>query len=332
MLCMNKEQIVLSTRIRLARNYSTLPFPFKMSAEQANQVIQTATNCMLNASLKAEETFQLISGEELTRMGGMLLEKHLISPNLMQTKHPCGVIVSKDETISVMLNEEDHIRIQVIYPGYELKRAFQQAEKLDYLLEEDLGYAFHEQYGYLTACPTNIGTGLRASVMMHLPGIVMANRINELIEAVSKFGITVRGIYGEGSEALGNLFQISNQVTLGLTEAETIERLEQVVNQIIQQETTFRKKLQSDTLTNQIMRSYGVLKYAYLISYQEFINLWSNVRLGMSTGVLPNHCGKEFNELLWRCGPYTLSYQATEPMDAPARDRARAEILRQTLK
>ncbi len=328
---MNKEHIVLSTRIRLARNYGNLPFPAKMNEAQAKEVIKTATHCMLGASLAAGETFRLISGEELKATGGTLLEKHLISPNLLQVNHPCGVIVSKDETFSVMLNEEDHIRIQVIEPGYDLKKAYRQAEHLDSLLEEDVGYAFHEQYGYLTGCPTNIGTGLRASVMMHLPATVMANRISELIEAVSKFGITVRGMYGEGSEALGNLFQFSNQVTLGLTEEETIDKLEHVVHQIIRQEISFRQQLQSDALTDKISRSYGVLKYAHLISYQEFMNLWSNVRLGISLGVLPQHCDKELDQLLWRCGPYTLASGTTAPMDAQARDKARAEILRQTL-
>ncbi len=328
---MNKEQIVLSTRIRLARNYGNIPFPSKMTDEQANEVLNTAKNCMLHASRAAEESFYFIGADRLKSEGGMLVEKHLISPNLLKVKRPCGVIISKDETISVMLNEEDHIRIQVIEPGYDLKKAYRQAEQLDYLLEEENGYAFHEQYGYLTGCPTNIGTGLRASVMMHLPAIVMANRISELIETVSKFGITVRGIYGEGSEALGNLFQFSNQVTLGLTEEETIAKLEHVVDQIVRQEISFRQQLQSDALVDKITRSYGILKHAHLISYQEFMSLWSNVRLGVSLDVLPADCDKKLNRLLWQCGPYTLAYNASTSMDASARDKARAEILRQTL-
>ena len=327
----NKESVVLSTRIRLARNYKTVPFLPKISDKQANEVLETAKSCMLGSSATAEAEFRFIGGEDLKREGGALLEKHLLSPNLLKLEHPCGVIVSRDETISVMLNEEDHIRIQVIEPGYDLRKAYEQADKLDNLLEEGAEYAFHEHYGYLTSCPTNIGTGLRASVMLHLPAIVMADRMNELISTVSKFGVTVRGIYGEGSEALGNIFQFSNQVTLGLSEQETIDKLENVVNQIIDQEIRFRQKLKNDNLIDKISRSYGILKYAYLISYKEFMNLWSYVRLGVSMGILPDPDLKTLNDLLCQCGPYTILYNSKENLDAARRDKARAEILKNTL-
>lgn len=327
----NNESVVISTRIRLARNYKKFPFLPKISDKQASEVMEIAKSCMLKASSAAEEEFRFIDREGLEREGGSLLEKHLISPNMLHLKQPCGVIVSKDETISVMLNEEDHIRIQVIAPGYDLRKAYQQADQLDNLLEEGAEYAFHEHYGYLTSCPTNIGTGLRASVMLHLPAIVMADRMNELIATVSKFGITVRGIYGEGSEALGNLFQFSNQVTLGLTEKETIDKLENVVNQIIDQEIHYRQRLKNDRLIDKISRSYGILKHAYLISYQEFMNLWSDVRLGVSMGILPDMSWKTLNDLLYQCGPYTILYRSKENMDATRRDKARAEILKKAL-
>ncbi len=326
------EQIVLSTRIRLARNYKKYPFLSTINSEQAKAVLQTAKDSVLNIGAAGQE-FRFLGAEQLKVEGGVLLERHLISPNLLKSHHPCGVILSKDQKISILLNEEDHLRIQVIEPGYALRQAYEAADRLDDLLEEGEEYAFHPQYGYLTGCPTNIGTGLRASVMLHLPALVLSGRMSELVSTVSKFGITVRGIYGEGSEALGNLFQFSNQVTLGITERETLDKLENVVNQMIDQELYYRQKMKdNDALIDQMYRSYGLLTHSYLLSHQEFMKLWSNVRLGMSLSLIPAEKVAVMNDLLQQCGPYSVLHNHPEARETNARDKIRAGIVRKALK
>ena len=222
--------IVISTRVRVARNLQHLPFPLLANDQQSGEVLERLTHV-----LKDKEDLQdfghlhVIKLSEIDELDKkVLVEKHLISPNLANESRNGAVILTEDESVSIMINEEDHLRIQCLYPGFQVREAWSRATALDDIFESEIDYAFDDKRGYLTSCPTNVGTGLRASVMMHLPALVMTQQINRILSAVSQVGLTVRGIYGEGSEALGNLFQISNQITLGQTESEIIENLHSV--------------------------------------------------------------------------------------------------------
>jgi protein arginine kinase len=217
-----------------------------------------------------------------------LREEHLISPQMVDGKGK-SVLINHDRTMSIMLMEEDHIRLQIIEGGNKLLEAYETASKVDDVLEESLTYAFDDDFGYLTACPTNTGTGMRASLMLHLPALTMTDNIGRILSSVSNMGTAVRGLYGEGTRAYGNLYQISNQVTMGVSEREIIEKLNNVVKQIAEAEEKTRKALadkNGDYLKNKIMRSYGLLKYAYTMESSEARELLSDVILGQNMGIL----------------------------------------------
>ena len=227
--------IVISSRVRLARNLSDYPFPHLQDEQTGRKVLELGKSAVKNRSM--EEQVGKIDFAELGDLSPLdrllLVEKHLISPQLAEDERPLrGLALSEDEGISIMFNEEDHLRLQVLYPALQLKEAWELASRVDDILESALDFAFDEQYGYLSCCPTNVGTGLRASVMMHLPAIAMTKRANRLFMELSKLGFVVRGMYGEGTEARGNLFQISNQITLGPSEEEIITNLAQVSRQV----------------------------------------------------------------------------------------------------
>lgn len=320
---MKENNIVLSTRIRLARNLKNYPFVSKLDNNNGLKIIEEIKSTVLSSNEKSPAMFREVDKSELKKEGGKLIEAHLISPAILNSSVPSSVIIDKNKEISIMINEEDHLRIQVIKDGYNLKDAFYLANACDDLIEEKNEYAFSEKYGYLTSCPTNVGTGLRASVMLHIPALVMTGRINELIGSVNRLGIAVRGYYGEGSQALGNIFQISNQVTLGISESEISEKLENVANQIIEQENELRQKLPENEIKDKVMRSMGILKYCYLINYREFTNLWSNVMLGIDMGIIDNIDKNKFKNLLSELAPNSLECDNPEE-----RDKKRAEILR----
>ena len=217
--------IIISSRVRLARNLKKYNFHNKLSNADAERMINEVKDSITGSRTVFGEQFKYIAINSLNENEKFaLVEKHVISPELMKSSKPCGVLVKDDETISIMLNEEDHIRIQAISAGDDLDTAFDLADKIDNLIEESVEYAFSEKYGYLTSCPTNVGTGLRASYMMHLPELERTGQIKNVMQAISKFGITVRGIYGEGSDAMGSIYQVSNQVTLGQSEADIINK------------------------------------------------------------------------------------------------------------
>jgi protein arginine kinase len=244
-------------------------------------------------------------------------------------------VMNRRQTLSIMVNEEDHLRMQSIRSGLQLKQAFKLVDKIDSALESKLEFAYDQRLGYLTACPTNVGTGMRASAMLHLPGLVLSELINQVIQAVSKIGLAVRGLYGEGTEAMGNLFQISNQTTLGEKEDEIISRLTKVIETIIEKEHDARQVLiqkKSNTLWDQIGRAYGVLTFAHAMSSKEALNLLSIIKLGVDLGTFPEDRRLPIDELFIDTQPAHLQKSSEQKLNAEERDHLRAQIIRERLK
>ncbi len=286
-----ESDVVVSSRIRAARNIIGMPFPHLLNIEDSKDIFQS-----IKAAVESDELKIKFGGLNFCEMSSLsaverqiLVEKHLISPDLLENYPQKAVAIKDDETISIMVNEEDHLRMQSILPGFQLTKAWEIVDNLDDSLETMLDYAYCEQLGYLTACPTNTGTGLRASVMMHLPALVMINRIKDVLGTVSKLGLTVRGLYGEGTDASGNLFQLSNQVTMGQTESDIIANIISVAEQIINNERAARDALMKERrelIEDKVGRAYGVLRYAGIMTSEEAVRLLSDLRLGVSLGII----------------------------------------------
>ncbi len=324
-----QDDIVLSTRVRLARNLKGIPFPNQMSAEDGEKVISTVADALSKLNYK----FNLIRLSEISGIERQrLLEEHFISPQMLKNTEHKAVFLSEDEAVAIMINEEDHIRLQCIYAGLESDKAYDLISKIDDFLGETVQYAFHRKYGHLTACPTNVGTGMRLSFMLHLPALSMARMADNLFAAVGKLGVTVRGMYGEGTKSSGNVFQISNQTTLGKSETELAQNLTDVVNQIITKERELRRRIAKDkgiTVEDKIMRSYGIMKYAKKISTEELTGLLSNVRFGVSLGIIDNITSNQLNEIM-------VVSRAAHIMETGAgnsfeRDVKRAEVIKTIL-
>jgi protein arginine kinase len=265
----------------------------------------------------------------------ILVERHLISREHAAKSVGSGLVLDRGETFSVMINEEDHLRMQALRPGLQLRQAWTDIDHFDSELEKKLDYAFHPELGYLTACPTNIGTGIRVSAMLHLPGMVLSEQINPIIQSVNKLGLAVRGLYGEGTEALGNVFQVSNQMTLGETETAIVERLEKVLSQIIEHEENARVTLLEKKpimVYNHIGRAYGILANAHSISSKETMNLLSLMRLGVDMGLFPGAERSLVDELFILTQPAHLQKQHAEKLSAEERDRLRADMMRDRLR
>lgn len=330
-----EHDIVISSRIRLARNLRNLPFPLLAVDSQAEEVIQTFESLLKREPLPGLGKLELFRMDQLSALEKkVLVEKHLISPQLAEESRKGGIIISENEDVSIMLNEEDHIRIQCLYPGFQIKEAWQKANLIDDWLEKELDYAFDERYGYLTSCPTNVGTGIRASVMVHLPALVMTKQINRILVAMNQVGLTVRGIYGEGSEALGNLFQISNQITLGQSEEEIIDHLNNVVRQVIDHERSAREMLVGSMrlqLEDKIHRSFGILSHARTIESKEATARLSDVLLGVDLGMIKNISPAELNELWVMLQPAFLQTYFSENLSPEMRDERRATLIREHL-
>src|SRR5213595_4087023 len=282
-------QIVVSSRVRLARNLRIRPFPgWAKKAERTSilELIRPEVEKLPEMQDSFSEGLQDLSALEKQ----VLVERHLISREHAAKGVGSAVVMNRRQTLSIMINEEDHLRMQSIRSGLQLKQAFKLVDKIDSALESKLEFAYDQRLGYLTACPTNVGTGMRASAMLHLPGLVLSELINQVIQAVSKIGLAVRGLYGEGTEAMGNLFQISNQTTLGEKEEEIIARLTKVIETIIEKEHDARHMLiqrKSNTLWDQIGRAYGVLTFAHAMTSKEALNLLSIIKLGIDLGAFP---------------------------------------------
>lgn len=321
--------VVLSTRIRLARNLDEFPFPSRLDAEGKNRV-----NSLIKTALFENDSkdFSYIEMKDLTRRQAVsLAERHLISPEFAAKKDGSALMLSGDEGVSIMLCEEDHIRLQVMKAGLALEEAFDIADKLDSLLDSRLSYAFDDRIGYLTACPTNLGTAMRASVMLHLPALTRCGQISRLASTVSKLGLTIRGAYGEGSRATGDIYQISNQITLGITEETAIANLKSIVLQLVGQERAAAAKMVKNPADeDKIFRAYGILKHARLLTTDEFMELASLVRLGAARGILDVNIEK-INELIVNMQPATVSAANENADTAPERDKIRAAAVREAL-
>ncbi len=328
--------IVLSSRIRLARNIDQFQFSFLNSSEEALKVIETVKSRIKKGSFANTGNMDLLMMDELQPLQKrILVEKHLISPHLAENANHGACLLSENEEISIMINEEDHIRIQCLYPGLQLLEALNTAFQIDDWLEEEINYAFDEKVGYLTSCPTNVGTGLRASVMLHLPGLVMTQQLNRIIPAINQLGLVVRGIYGEGSEALGNIFQISNQITLGKSEQDIVEDLKSVVGQIVSQERSVRDTLVKTSniqLEDRVYRSFGVLTNSRIIETKEAAKCLSDVRLGIDIGYIKDIPRNILNELMILTQPGFLQQYAGGPLRPNERDIRRASLIRERLK
>lgn len=326
-----EQDTVVSTRVRLARNLAGIPFPSHMNEEQSLEVLSLVSGAILDRV----PDFTLYKMEELSDLEkNILLEEHLISPELLRGSLHRGVLINGDRTVSIMINEEDHIRLQCILPGLDIDAAWDTADKMDTLLGESLTFAFHEKAGYLTSCPTNVGTGMRASAMVHLPALTLTGNLSNLLNAVGKLGMTVRGLYGEGSEACGNFYQISNQRTLGMTEEELLSRFTSVIRELCTKERDVREKLRESgnlSLEDRIGRAWGILTNARMLSGKEFMNLYSDVSLGKNLGILPD-VPEHLTSLLVFTQPANLCKKEGKILPPERRDALRADFLRQFLK
>lgn len=327
--------VVISSRVRIARNIRSMPFPMMADPSQSHSVMEMLLEVEESGRLKGLGKLEPIRLSELTELEKqVLVEKHLISPNLANESRNGALILSSSEDISVMINEEDHLRIQCLSSGFQVHEVWDQASKIDDIFEEQVDYAFDEKNGYLTSCPTNVGTGIRVSVMMHLPALVMTGQISRILSAITQVGLAVRGMYGEGSEATGNLFQVSNQITLGQSEHEIIENLFQVVRQMIEHEKSARSKLLTDSrprVEDRVRRSFGILSQAIIMDSKEASQRLSDLRLGVHLGLLPELNDQTLNELMVSTQPGFLQQTFGEALSPEQRDRSRAEIIRSRL-
>jgi protein arginine kinase len=329
--------IVISSRIRLARNVHDLPFPHLVNDSQFADILERLKPFVTNQTARSSgHRFTMHRLRDLPPLDRqVLVEKHLISPQHARNAEHAAVILRGDEAVSILINEEDHLRIQCLYPALQLDEAWHLASNVDDLLERNLDYAFSPSRGYLTACPTNTGTGLRASVMLHLPALVMSNQAGRLYSDIVKLGFMVRGIYGEGTEALGNIFQFSNQVTLGRSEPEIVENLRTITERIIEQERAGRETLlreMKSQLEDRVWRAYGILTNAHLLSSSEAVQLLSDVRLGKDLGLLKGLTSFGITEVLVITRPGYLQKLAGRALSAAERDAQRARMVREKLK
>jgi len=328
------DRIVMSSRVRLARNLKEAAFPGwakKPERIRVLEMIRPAVESLPEMKDAFSETMDSLS----TLDKQILVERHLISREHAAKSSGSGLVLNRDETLCFMINEEDHLRMQALRPGLQLRQAWMAIDQADSALERKLEYSFNPDLGYLTACPTNIGTGIRVSAMLHLPGLVLAEQINPIIQSVNKLGLAVRGLYGEGTEALGNVFQVSNQMTLGEAEAAIVERLEKVLSQIIEHEENARANLlekKPKMVYNHIGRAYGILANAHSISSKETMNLLSLMRLGVDLALFPGVDRSLVDEMFILTQPAHLQKQHSEKLSAEERDLLRADMVRERLK
>ena len=329
-----EHRIVLSSRIRLARNFTGIPFTNRSDANQL-ATVDGYMRAMISPLQKAYgKSFSKINLESLSSVErDVLVEKHLISPNLADTSQGRSVIISEDARISIMVNEEDHLRIQSMELGLQLETAYERAVAIDDAIESKYDYAFSKEFGYLTACPTNVGTGMRASVMVHVPALAMTGKLQRIIRSIIRMGYSVRGLYGEGSEGLGYVYQISNQQTMGISEENTIEQLSQIVRGVVKEEEKARSELWTtdrEGIEDKVWRSYGILTHARRMSGEEALALLSDVQLGIDMKLMD--VTMNFQEMLVITRPNFLAkLVGKESMGTQERDSQRAQVIRDTL-
>ncbi len=323
------DSVVMTTRVRLARNLDGYVFPTKIESTKAEEIKTKIKDSIINSNSFIKDNFKYSNIKDLSQNElEELVEKHLISPNLQSRNEIGGVLIDKNEQISIMINEEDHIRIQAFAQGHDVEKAYDLANKIDDLIEEKLKYCFLEEMGYITTCPTNFGTGMRVSAMVHIPFLVKTKKIKTYSEIAAKSGLTIRGFYGEGSGEKGNIFQISNQQTLGKTEKQIIENYNKFLSTILNTEKELRKavyKTNKNGIDNFIGRAYGIAKHARLIQKEEAIRLISDIKLGISLGLITGLTDKEVNNLIYEVRDYNLK-DITE-----SKDYQRAKVINEKL-
>jgi protein arginine kinase len=319
--------------VRLARNLRNFPFPGWAKKNDRISVLE-CVKPQVEALPDMADAYSAYSQDLSALEKQVLVERHLISREHAAKSIGSAVVMNRKQTLSVMINEEDHLRIQGIRSGLQLKAVFRMVDKVDNILGDKLDFAYHAKYGYLTACPTNVGTGMRASAMMHLPALVLSEQINQVIQAVNKVGLAVRGLYGEGTEALGNLFQISNQTTLGEREEDIILRLNKVIEKILHHEMNARASLLQKRpvlLLDNIGRAYGILRHAHSMASKEALNLLSCLKLGVDLGFFPEDSRIVVDALFIETQPAHLQKSSQQKLQADERDTLRAEIIRTKL-
>ncbi len=320
--------MVVSSRIRLARNLKKYPFPSRLTDKIAGEMKEELHGLLADYP---EESFDFLDMKNVSSVqAGAMMEEHLISPEFTKSGERSALLLGRNKRLSVMINEEDHLRIQAMAPGSCLQELYDAINTLDDYIDEKVEYAFSEKYGYLTACPTNLGTGIRASVMLHLPALTRRGLMDRVINSVSQVGITVRGLYGEGTQAGACLYQVSNSVSLGMSEKETVELLDRIVAQICDSEKVAREHLYSELRTqDDLFRSYGILKECRMLTSAEFRALYSKVRLATELHLL-NLNLSDLDRLFIECQPYNLMLTGEVQSDAE-RDQRRATLVRERL-
>lgn len=328
------QDIVVSSRVRLARNIENIKFPQRLDEKSSEKVKDEIKEAIMNNE-DIGKNYKYYDLKDLNKIEGRkYVEDHLISPSLLEHNEMGGFLLSEDEKSTIMINEEDHIRMQVLYPGFDLEKCFEESNRIDDIIENKIKYAFDEKIGYLTSCPTNIGTGMRASVMLHLPSLVITNQINGIIQAVNQIGLTVRGVYGEGSNAMGNLFQISNQTTIGESEEDIIQKLKNIVNQLVNNERNARNTIYENNkirIEDKVFRSIGTLKNARILSTDEGMKLLSDVKLGIEMNIIDNIDRVLVNKLMIKIQPANVINSTKEKLNVNDRDILRAKIVRESL-
>ena len=323
--------IIVSSRIRLARNIKEFPFKIKMTKEDKDKLLEKVK--FITPSIGYGLKFLYLKDmDDITKMS--LVEKHILSPEMALKKEQNGaILINDEENICIMLNEEDHIRLQVFASGLDLQNTLNLAVEIDEKLDELLGFSASEKYGFLTACPTNVGTGLRASVMVHLPALKMTGNLNKLLHIVNSFGMTIRGAYGEESKAKSDIYQISNNQTLGITEKEIVTNLENITKKVMEQERLARKYLakNSDDLEDKVYRSYGILTNARKLTSEECDNLLSDIKLGTDLGIIEELDDSKVKELMLYTKPANLQKRVGKILDANERDKNRTEVIKKII-
>jgi len=331
--CGQNAESVVSSRVRLARNIAGISFAHRAKPEDLDQALATLREALDGAGTLESGDFSLMTDlDDLDRE--FLAERHLISHEHAESSPARAVAVSKDETISVMINEEDHLRMQSIQSGFDVKNAWKRVDRLDNEVDKRVEYAFSYEWGYLTACPTNTGTGLRASVLVHLPALVTTGQKDKVLNGIGQMGLAVRGFYGEGSEVMGNLFQISNRTALGSSEIDIVESLHKVVSQVLDFESRAREILLRDArsrIEDKVWRAYGILKYCRKAKLQEVMSLTSAVRLGLCLGMIDSISVAALNSMVFMSQPAHLQKRAGRRMAAEEREIARADMVRKIL-
>lgn len=325
--------IVVSSRIRLARNFKGSKFSAKIEQDEAYKIIDDIKSVIEKNETTSKLGFELTYLKDIPEIEqNILVEQHIISPQLIKNKNQAAFMINKDRNIIIMINEEDHLRIQVLNSGLSLEDGLETANMIDDVLEESLDYAYDKTLGYITSCPTNIGTGLRASTMLHLPALSITNQLEKILLSISEIGVAVRGVYGEGTKSMGNLYQISNQGTLGASEETLVERIKQISLQLVKKENTVRRvllKYSKIFLENEVYRAYGILKNARMIDTYEAMKLLSVVKLGIETEMLEST--NNIDGLITKIQDNNISMLLEDESEQKSREIKRAEILREEL-